>query len=107
MWSNKLIIIMNDNTSEAQIETQIHKNVNKYANIMIIPVIYSSNHWFSIACHLKEKVIICFGSLYTKIKVNVFERVLFIMPFILNKIEVSDWLLLQPLNIPKQVDASS
>ena len=45
--------------------------------------------------------------LYTKIKVNVFERVLFIMSFILDKIEVSDWLLLQPLNIPKQEDASS
>ena len=29
------------------------------------------------------------------------------MSFILNKIEVSDWLLLQPLNLPKQVDASS
>ena len=29
------------------------------------------------------------------------------MSFLLNKIEVSDWLLLQPLNIPKQVDASS
>ena len=29
------------------------------------------------------------------------------MSFILNKIEVSDWQLLQPLNIPKQVDASS
>ena len=27
--------------------------------------------------------------------------------FILNKTEVSDWLLLQPLNIPKQVDSSS
>ena len=31
---------------------------------------------------------------------------MFITSFILNKIEVSDWLLLQPLNIPKQVDAS-
>ena len=29
------------------------------------------------------------------------------MPFILNKIELSDWLLLQSLNITKQVDASS
>ena len=29
------------------------------------------------------------------------------MSFILNKIEVSDWLLLQPLNIPKQVDTCS
>ena len=29
------------------------------------------------------------------------------MPFILNKIKVSDWLLLQSLNITKQVDASS
>ena len=29
------------------------------------------------------------------------------MSFILNKIEVSDWQLLQPLNIPKQVDPSS
>ena len=46
-------------------------------------------------------------SLDTEIKVNVFERVLFIMSFILNKTESSDWLLLQPLNIPKQVDASS
>ena len=27
--------------------------------------------------------------------------------FSLNKIEISDWLSLQPLNIPKQVDASS
>ena len=50
----------------------------------------------------------CFDSLYAKIKVTVFERVLFIiMSFILNKIEVSDWLLLQPVNIPKQVYASS
>ena len=29
------------------------------------------------------------------------------MSFILNKIEASDWLLLQPLNLPKQVDAGS
>ena len=29
------------------------------------------------------------------------------MLFILNKIEASDWLLLQTINIPKQVDASS
>ena len=29
------------------------------------------------------------------------------MSLILNKIEVSDWLLLQPLNLPKKVDASS
>ena len=29
------------------------------------------------------------------------------MSFILNKIEVSDWLLLQPLNLPKKVHASS
>ena len=29
------------------------------------------------------------------------------MYFILNKIEILDWLLLQPLNIPKQVDASN
>ena len=52
-------IVMNDNTGEAQIETQIRKNVNKYTNIIIIPVIYC-NYWFSIACHLKEKIIICF-----------------------------------------------
>ena len=97
---------MNYNTGESQIETQIRKNVNKYTNTIIIPVIYCS-HWFSIACYLKEKIIFCFDSLYTKIKVNIFERVLFIMSFILNKIEVSDLLLLQPLNIPKQVDASS
>ena len=99
-------IVMNDNTGESQTETQIRKNVNKYTNIIIVPVIYCS-HWFSIACYLKEKIIFCFDSLYTKIKVNVFERVLFIMSFILNKIEVSYWLLLQPLNLPKQVYASS
>ena len=29
------------------------------------------------------------------------------MSLILNKIEASDWLLLQPLNLPKQLDASS
>ena len=29
------------------------------------------------------------------------------MSFILHKIEVSDWLSLQPLNLPKQVDTSS
>ena len=29
------------------------------------------------------------------------------MSFILNKIEVSNWLFFEPLNIPKQVDASS
>ena len=59
-------------------------------------------HWY-----LKEKIIFSFDSLYTKIKVNVFERILFIMSFIFDKIEVSDWLLLEPLNIPKQEDASS
>ena len=32
---------------------------------------------------------LCFNLLYTKIKVNVFERVLLIMSFILNKIEIS------------------
>ena len=98
--------VMHDNTGESQTETQIRKNVSKYTNIIIIPVICCS-HWFSIACYLKEKIMFCFDSLCTKIKINVFERVLFIMSFILNKIKVSDWLLLQPLNIPKQVDASS
>ena len=97
-------IVMNDNTSDSQIETQICKNVSENINIIITPVIYCS-HWFSIYCYLKEKIIFCFNSLYTKIKVNVFERVSFIMPFI--KIVVSDWLLLQSLNIPKQVDAKS
>ena len=29
------------------------------------------------------------------------------MSFILNKIEVSDWLLLRSLNLPKQVDSSN
>ena len=62
-------IVMNDNTGESQIETQIRKNVDKYTNIIIIPVIYCS-HWFSIACYLKEKNIFYFDSLYTKIKVN-------------------------------------
>ena len=38
---------MNDNTGESQIERQIHKNVSKYTNIIIIPVIYCT-HWFSI-----------------------------------------------------------
>ena len=38
---------MNDNTSESQIEKQIYKNVSKYTNIIIIPVIYCT-HWFSI-----------------------------------------------------------
>ena len=120
---------MNDNTGDAQIETQIH--VNKYITVIIIPVIVII--WFSIACYLKEKrIIICFDSLYTKntkIKVNVlfiyyiiyhsycsyhlslyhlsYIRVIFIISSILNKIEVSDWLLLQPLNIPKQADANS
>ena len=98
-------IVMNGNTGESQIEMEIRKNVSKYTNIRIIPVIYCSN-WFSIVCYLKEKIIFCFDSLYTKIKVNVFKRVLFII-FSLNKIEISDWLSLQPLNIPKQVDASS
>ena len=32
-------IVMNDNTGESQIEMQIRKNVNKYTNIIIIPVI--------------------------------------------------------------------
>ena len=71
-------IVMNNNTGEPQIETQIRKNVNKYTNIIVIPVTYY-NQLFSIACHLKEKIIICFNSLYTKIKVNVYEGVLFIM----------------------------
>ena len=101
-----LFIVMNDNTGDFQIETQIRKNVNKYTNVIIIPVICCS-HWFSIACYLKEKIIFCFDSLYTKIKFNVFERVVFIHSFILNKIEVSDWLLLQPFYILKQVDTSS
>ena len=98
--------VMNDNIDESQIETQISKKVNKRTNIIIIPVTYWS-HWFSIAFYLKEKIICCFNSLYTKIKANVFERILFITSFILNKIEFSDWLLSQPLNIPKQVDTSS
>ena len=48
-------IVMNDNTGESQIEMQIRKNVNKYTNIITIPVIYCS-HCFSIACYLKEKI---------------------------------------------------
>ena len=102
-------IVMNGNTGESQIEMEIRKNVNKYTNIIIIPVIYCS-HWFSIVCYLKEKIISCFGSLYTKIKVNVFKRESYLLSFIiliLNKIEITGCLLLQPLNIPKQVDGSS
>ena len=82
-------IVMNDNSGESKIETQVRKNVNKYTNIIIIPVIYC-NHWFPIACNLKEKIIFCFDSLCTKIKVNVFDRILFITSSILNKMEVSD-----------------
>ena len=52
--TNLSFIVMNDNIGETQTETQIRKNVNKYTNIIIIPVIYCS-HWFSIACYLKEK----------------------------------------------------
>ena len=32
--------VMNDNTDESQIETQISKKVNKHTNIIIIPVTY-------------------------------------------------------------------
>ena len=53
-------IVMNDNTDESQIETQISKKVNKHTNIIIIPVTYWS-HWFSIASYLKEKIICCFN----------------------------------------------
>ena len=31
-------IVMNDNTDESQIETQISKKVNKHTNIIIIPI---------------------------------------------------------------------
>ena len=78
-------IAVNDNTGESQIKKQKRKNVNKYTNIVIIPIIYCS-HWFPIARYLKEKIIVCSDSLYKKIKVNVFERVLFIISFILNEI---------------------
>ena len=51
-----MFIVMNDNTSESQIEMQIRKNVNKYTNIIIILVVYCSL-WFPIVCFLIEKVI--------------------------------------------------
>ena len=34
-----LFIVMNDNTAESQIEMQTRKNVKKYTNTIIIPVI--------------------------------------------------------------------
>ena len=80
-------IVINNNTGDFQIETQLRKNVNKYTNIIIIPVIYCS-HCFSIVS-LNENIMLCFDLLYTKIKGNVFKRVFFITSFILNKIEVS------------------
>ena len=74
-------IVMNNNAGESQIETKIRINVNKYTNIIILDIY--CNHWFSITCHLKEKIIICFNSLHKKIKVNVFERVFFWHPFLI------------------------
>ena len=59
--TNLSFIVMNDDTGDSQKETEIRKNVNKYTNIIIIPVIYCS-HWFYIACYLKEKIIFCFDS---------------------------------------------
>ena len=54
---------MNDNTGESQIEKQIRKNVNKYANIIIILAIYCS-HWFSIPFYLKEKISLFWLTIY-------------------------------------------
>ena len=80
-------IVVNDNIGESQIETQIRKKVNKYTNIIIVPIIYCS-YWSSTACYLKVKIMLCFDLLYAKL--NIFERTLFIMSLILNKLEVSD-----------------
>ena len=72
-------IVINNNNGDFQIETQLRKNVNKYTNIIIISVIYCS-HCFSIV-PLNEKIMLCFDLLYIKIKVTVFKRVFFIIPF--------------------------
>ena len=62
-----LLIVVNDNIGESQIEIQIRKKVNKYTNIIIIPIIYCS-YWSSTACYLKVKIMLCFDSLYIKLK---------------------------------------
>ena len=51
-------IVMNDNTGESQIETQIRKNVDKYTNIIIIPVIYCSSLVFHCLLFKRKKHIL-------------------------------------------------
>ena len=68
-------IVINQESSESLLESQIRK-ISFDTSRIIIPVIHYSN-WFSVIVYLKEKIVICLDCFYKAKKADMFERVFF------------------------------
>ena len=98
-------IMMKQGLSESILESQIRK-ISFDTNRIIIPVIHCS-HWFSMIVYFKEKIVICLDSFYKTKKVDMFERVFFLLSMVFREINSKEWTLLQPNTLPPQIDGSS
>ena len=57
--------------------------------------------------YLKEKIVICLDSFYKTKKIDLFERVFFLLSMVVREINRKEWTLLQPNTLPPQFDGSS
>ena len=57
--------------------------------------------------YLKEKIVICLDSFYKTMKVDMFEKVFFLLSMLVLEINRKEWTLLQPNTLPPQIDGRS
>ena len=77
--------------------------MSEHTNILII-LILEKHHWFSIVCYLNEKAIICLDSMFLKIKLKHFQKVLQIISLLFPVVNIEEWALIQPDNLLSQID---
>ena len=75
----------------------------EHKNILIIPIL-EKHHWFSVACYLNEKVIICLDSMSLEIKVKYFQKMLQIISLLFPVANIEEWAFIQPDNMLPQID---